>query len=405
MIKNVLKKFTPPIIWKLAKMVTSIIKKKQRTSCSFINNKNDKNIYLDCDIIYIPIIDEILKNITNQYDDNYDFYRFGVKDKGKHLKSRNIQFNIDQYRNSLEALLPYFTGIQNLYNILADDQSKQLLIKLIVYKIMGYEKYKLPLNTFEYWNGFKELEKYKSPSDYITAVFPGKQDYRLYKHDLTDINIPIKIYYSTSGIYAHLKIKQYEYINDNVTIKIAPDDIILDCGACWGDTALFFANELSEKGHVYSFEFIPNNIMVFHKNIETNANLKDKITLIPNPLDEFNNKKLYYIDNGPGSRVVSEPVAGYDIIFTINIDYFFEKYKLEKIDFIKMDIEGAELPALRGAVKTIRQFRPKLAISIYHSMDDFVNIAAYLHSLNLDYKFYLKHGTIHNEETVLLAIA
>jgi hypothetical protein len=69
-----------------------------------------------------------------------------------------------------------------------------------------------------------------------------------------------------------------------------------------------------------------------------------------------------------------------------------------------MDIEGAELSALKGGIETIKRFRPKLAISIYHSLDDFINIAAYLKALNLGYKFYLRHGTIFNEETVLLAV-
>ena len=68
-----------------------------------------------------------------------------------------------------------------------------------------------------------------------------------------------------------------------------------------------------------------------------------------------------------------------------------------------MDIEGSEQSAIKGGINTIMKYKPKLAISIYHSMDDFVNIAQYLKSLNLGYDFYLKHGTIHCEETVLLA--
>lgn len=82
-----------------------------------------------------------------------------------------------------------------------------------------------------------------------------------------------------------------------------------------------------------------------------------------------------------------------------------EKYKIEKIDFIKMDIESAELFALKGAIKTINAFKPKPAIAIYHSLDDFINIPEFINSLNLDYKFYLGHNSIHIEETVLFAVA
>jgi hypothetical protein len=68
-----------------------------------------------------------------------------------------------------------------------------------------------------------------------------------------------------------------------------------------------------------------------------------------------------------------------------------------------MDIEGSELPALKGGINTIKKYKPKLAISIYHSMDDFVDIAQYLKSLDLGYDFYLKHVTIYDEETILFA--
>ena len=68
-----------------------------------------------------------------------------------------------------------------------------------------------------------------------------------------------------------------------------------------------------------------------------------------------------------------------------------------------MDIEGTEPFALKGAEKTIRKFRPKLAIAIYHSMGDFINIPKWILELNLDYEIYLGHYTIHSEETIIFA--
>ena len=70
-----------------------------------------------------------------------------------------------------------------------------------------------------------------------------------------------------------------------------------------------------------------------------------------------------------------------------------------------MDIEGAELPALKGAEMSIRRFKPKLAISVYHKQEDIWKIQHWIEGLDLGYRFYLRHFTIHAEETVLFAIA
>ena len=53
----------------------------------------------------------------------------------------------------------------------------------------------------------------------------------------------------------------------------------------------------------------------------------------------------------------------------------------------------------------LRQFRPKLAITVYHDFKDFWEIPQFLDRLGLGYRFYLRHFTIHAEETVLFAVA
>jgi hypothetical protein len=70
-----------------------------------------------------------------------------------------------------------------------------------------------------------------------------------------------------------------------------------------------------------------------------------------------------------------------------------------------MDIEGAELAALRGAERTLRRDRPRLAISLYHKPEDFYEIPEFLAGLGAGYRLYMDHYTIHEEETVLFAEA
>lgn len=76
----------------------------------------------------------------------------------------------------------------------------------------------------------------------------------------------------------------------------------------------------------------------------------------------------------------------------------------DKITFIKMDIEGAELAALEGACNTIAKFKPKLAICIYHKAEDLWLIPEYIKEINPDYKLYIRHHSNRAAETVLYAI-
>jgi hypothetical protein len=88
---------------------------------------------------------------------------------------------------------------------------------------------------------------------------------------------------------------------------------------------------------------------------------------------------------------------------TIAIDEWVAQRAIPRIDFIKLDVEGAELNVLRAAEKTIRAFRPRLAVSVYHKEDDLIAIPDFLRGLNCGYKLLLDHFTIHNEETSLFA--
>ena len=60
------------------------------------------------------------------------------------------------------------------------------------------------------------------------------------------------------------------------------------------------------------------------------------------------------------------------------------------INFIKADIEGAEMSMLRGATRIIKKHSPTIAICLYHKKDDFWEIPSFIHSLNPKYKFWFR---------------
>lgn len=89
---------------------------------------------------------------------------------------------------------------------------------------------------------------------------------------------------------------------------------------------------------------------------------------------------------------------------TVEVDVIDVVAKDKKIAMIKMDVEGMELEALRGAAETIKTQTPVLAISIYHKREDIWEIPDYILSLNDNYIFYLSHYTVSYGDTVLYAI-
>ena len=289
-------------------------------------------------------------------------------------------------------------GFSNFYNLLSDQNSKDLLVKIITYRLLGKQRMKLPLNTPEYWEK-REDAKSLIKSDETIAL----KDWTLVFLNLEEINYPIQLFATSAGIPTVYIDKQYEY-KVGTLIKAEQGDVVLDAGGCWGDTALYFAHEVGYDGKVYSFEFIPENLEIIERNMNLNPHLKDRIEITKKPVWSRSGEILHFAVNGPGSSVITENIENNHISFSsISIDDFIKEKNIRKVDFIKMDIESSEMNALEGAINTIKKYRPKLAISLYHKPNDFITIPYFISSLNLDYELYLGHHTIHNEEIVLFA--
>jgi FkbM family methyltransferase len=191
-------------------------------------------------------------------------------------------------------------------------------------------------------------------------------------------------------------------------LRLDENETFVDCGAFDGDTALRFIKHAKENfNRIYAFE--PNEKYA-QKFLDNTGKYKDKI--------DFHKKgtwskagELYFVnEEGGGSHIENQrgrelfPLAQRSTTL-IALDSVDNVVKNEPVSFIKMDIEGAELEALRGAENTIRRYKPKLAICVYHKQEDLVTIPQYILSIHNDYKLYLRHyGTKATEEFVLYAV-
>lgn len=108
--------------------------------------------------------------------------------------------------------------------------------------------------------------------------------------------------------------------------------------------------------------------------------------------------EIAFVMDGSTSSAVLE--AGTEKIEVDSIDNVCRK----PVAFIKMDIEGSEYNALLGSKSVIERDKPKLAICLYHKKEDIWEIPMLIHKMNPEYKFYLRHYSLADNETVLYAI-
>jgi FkbM family methyltransferase len=185
-------------------------------------------------------------------------------------------------------------------------------------------------------------------------------------------------------------------------VAVRPGDVVIDGGGYYGDSALYFSHLAGPDGRVVTFEFEPGSLELMEHNLGLNPELASRIEVVDAALLERPGERVSFHTQGPGTVLAP---GGDGSTSTESIDALVDRGAMTRVDFIKLDIEGSELSALRGADSTLRRFRPRLAIAAYHKPDDLVTIPEYLDSLGVGYRFRLGHFTIHREETVLFAAA
>ena len=321
-----------------------------------------------------------------------------------------------------------------LYNSLQDQESKKTLINVLAYRCLGWRYVPMPMDDLKTWAIMQELDKAAEKTDSKEKFSVGfyKMVLSPFEVDLVDERLNLL---ATGGcIFSEVLYSQYVYNGKNISFSPKNGDVVIDCGACFGATSLYFASQVGQTGKVYSFEFFPSNIEVFMKNLSKNSWLCERIQLIKSPVWSEANVQMEVRGVGPAAKVSiinfksrfirfwkktfntvaiffsTKTKKKYSqshrfLVDTTSIDCEYKNFSMASVDFIKMDIEGAELSALKGAKDTIIKHKPTLAICVYHRLEDFYEIPEFLSGLNLGYKFYLQHATVHGDETVLFACA
>jgi FkbM family methyltransferase len=163
----------------------------------------------------------------------------------------------------------------------------------------------------------------------------------------------------------------YGYTDGPFDVTVKKDDVIIDAGAWIGD---FSAYAASKGATAYAFEPINETFQLLcEAKVLNNVNKGGQICPVKKGLGNSECEIDISLDNagGAGNSIIFERNGNMrEKIFITSLDAFVAENKLNRVDFIKSDIEGAERDMLKGAVNTLRTFAPKLAICTYHLPDD-----------------------------------
>lgn len=182
--------------------------------------------------------------------------------------------------------------------------------------------------------------------------------------------------------------------------SISPSEVVVDGGAYTGDTFQDFLK--ASKGRFqsyYAFEPDPTNFAKLQSLSDVDGT---KVVAVEAGLARETGQLRFQATGSMAAKLLSEEEAGEDIIEVVGLDEYFKGKPVPT--FVKMDIEGAEMPALQGAAELISRHRPKLAISAYHHASDLWEIPALIHRLNSHYRLFFRHYTREIADTVCYAI-
>lgn len=167
---------------------------------------------------------------------------------------------------------------------------------------------------------------------------------------------------------------------------VRPGMVCADVGAHLGYMTLLMAKLTGESGRVVSFEVLPQNARMLQRNVESNR-LQQRVTVVHRAVSERSQDAvtLYLGPSSFESRLAGGPNDEQIVVPAVALDDYFTTG--QRLDFLKMDIEGAETLAFAGMTRLLREQRPTILLEVHDAgwpaVDRLVQAGYRLHDLEL----------------------
>lgn len=186
----------------------------------------------------------------------------------------------------------------------------------------------------------------------------------------------------------YVKPKDKEYFPSDIKLFESDKNLnIVDCGAYIGDNLSDFVEHFKNVENIVSFEPDTNNIERLIENISILKNRYKNINFLLYPAGVYSqNTILKFSNNSASSSSCLDDSSSFEVS-VVSLDKTLIGMK---VDYIKMDVEGAEKEALWGAKNLINKYKPSLAICLYHKPEDLWELPLLIKEIEPSYDFYLR---------------
>lgn len=289
-----------------------------------------------------------------------------------------------------------FSMPPNYFVIIACHEKYGIRKKLLDLHIPCVQFQSTPLFHANYPEDIRPLMDQKRPDiEYVFQQLSDDKSKEIYLHAVN-----YRRNFSSKHITALAGLRDKTPYWGNDIVPFIQGDTIIDCGAYIGDTLdAFFTTPECRCNSYFALEPTPKYFSMIGKYVQDHG-LQNQVHAFPiaawNRCDE-----LSFLDSAHMGNMVT--TKGSIMVHADTIDHILSDH-CGKVDFIKMDIEGSEVPALCGAKEVICRDHPILAICIYHRITDLWEIPLLIRSMYEGYRFYVRHYSKDVEETVLYAL-
>ena len=180
--------------------------------------------------------------------------------------------------------------------------------------------------------------------------------------------------------------EQYRYGND---VCVRDGDVVLDCGACAGDTAVWALSYGASSVHCFEPDAL--NLAALKNNADRYGDGKIKIVL--SAVGKETGLAQFIHDNScvasKVAHIAETAVSGATTVPMTNIDDYVKEQGVSP-SFIKIDVEGNEMDVLAGARETLVKYRPQLAVCLYHKPSDMWTIPELIREIVPEYRYWCR---------------